>query len=1425
MAELELHVNAEQAIRAVNSLAEALMRNAGAAEQTDRKTKKKSKEDLRAAEAARKHAAAVKQQEQQMSRLRSVMNQLSVAAGTLGVGFGTFKLASLAKETIQLGGRYETLGVVVNTLGKNVGATTLRIKELQKSLEQTGISMIQARNTMARMIGANVDLAHATKLARIAQDAAVIADLNSSEAFERLIYGITSGQVRVLRTMGIFVDFNKALENSAKQANKTVVQLTELEKTNIRAEAVMEAGTRIVNAYTEAMGTAAKQLRSAERYAENAQVAVGSVFLPEYTAAVFAYANALKWIGDNAIAVASYLKSLTMVLVALGIAWVAHFIKMQWATTVLAKQMLYLRMGVNSLRFSFNQLAKAYGPMMLLVAAGYALKEVWEAAALSLKALNDEQEANVNLARANTARRYRQAEVAKRLGLFGGFDPNAQDAEGRAVSAGQQWQQFLDTEKGVEFMRKWKEQGKEVRAITADVNAKMKEMPAFAAVLNREMEEQTGLIDNNSDSLAKAVVDAKAQADLQQKLNDAYGQSDEALEKIRLESDITKQIEEARIKYGAENTVELENQLRAYQALKNIEIDRQALERERTEGLEREARMADYALRARVAQASATGEDVERTQMLARHAKELAEAVERKADAEELNELAAVHGLELLGLMNDRQKELNDAYFEAMQDHKTATVLAEMEAEARAKGTEEAMKQFEQAKAFIQEYNRAIREGQKQEQALALAEAKRLQVEAEQGAESVGTGVSRSLKQALKDSQRDVARFFKDVFNEGVGAFENLFQRVREMITDVFANFLAAKLRDALEAALGDIDFGKIFSKDFKLTKNQRLGLGAAGVGMAIGGYQAGDPLMGAIGGAAAGFAVGGPVGAAVGGVVGFVGGIIGAGKAAKEAAKRMRELRDAIDRTLTQAELEAANNQYALQQQQIRDAAAEQRKKLKEAYPTGEYETLFGRHNPQYDEYQRQLDRINKLEMQRLALLWAQQHIAMMQMRQDYRVRTLRAQGAKAEADAMEFELQQSRERAALLKELGDQAKTSAGKRVIAALDEAQAAERLARAAEIARQKAEALEDLQVRLLRATGAGREADDLAFALQQQREYNQAVRDGADATYLAMLAQVQAAEAAERLAQVERDRTRRMEDLDIRFRQAIGADTREAELVITHLREMADAMRAGADDAELAALAQVHLAEMQRLQHEMAIEAAEAELDAAEKAIKAHEDNAERLLDIAKSLRETSREIGLFGASPAVALAEARAEFERVAKLAMAGDEEAARRLPELARTFTQLSRDFNASGMAFQQDLSWVQAILDQVAAAFEDQATYEQTMLDEAIKRRDLAQEHLDLAKAEFEAWQEWWQLMYNSQLREEEWQEDWIQRLDDLMDDDDSTDDEEWRDDIRDRLDDQTETLSTGFDLTVNRLATMQTALGDKLDVIARRLEALDL
>jgi len=206
--------------------------------------------------------------------------QMAGVVKQLAAAYGVLQMAQYVKDATMLAARYETLGVVMRVVGNNAGYTSAQMEAYTKSLEKAGISMIEARQTLTRMVQANLDLAKSSQLARVAQDAAVIGNINSSEAFQRMVYGIQSGQVEILRTIGINVNFENSYQAVAKATGRVTAQLSEAEKSQIRMNAVMDAGKMIAGTYEAAMGTAGKQVLSLQRHIDNLKVAFGLAFTP-----------------------------------------------------------------------------------------------------------------------------------------------------------------------------------------------------------------------------------------------------------------------------------------------------------------------------------------------------------------------------------------------------------------------------------------------------------------------------------------------------------------------------------------------------------------------------------------------------------------------------------------------------------------------------------------------------------------------------------------------------------------------------------------------------------------------------------------------------------------------------------------------------------------------------------------------------------------------------------------------------------------------------------------------------------------------------------------------------------------------------------------------------------------------------------------
>lgn len=208
------------------------------------------------------------------------LSKAAKAAGILAVALGAVKLAQFAKAAANVAAKNEMLGVVLDQVAKTAGYTQEQTAFAAQSVEAMGITTSAARQSLIQMAQANIEWADASKLARLAQDAAKIANINSSEAFERLVTATQRGNTLMLRTMNLNVNFQKAYKDMRKEIGGVGVELTEQQRVTARLNAVMAAGTQIAGAYEAAQGAVAGQMQSMRRHMEQAQDAVGQTLLP-----------------------------------------------------------------------------------------------------------------------------------------------------------------------------------------------------------------------------------------------------------------------------------------------------------------------------------------------------------------------------------------------------------------------------------------------------------------------------------------------------------------------------------------------------------------------------------------------------------------------------------------------------------------------------------------------------------------------------------------------------------------------------------------------------------------------------------------------------------------------------------------------------------------------------------------------------------------------------------------------------------------------------------------------------------------------------------------------------------------------------------------------------------------------------------------
>jgi len=221
------------------------------------------------------------------------------AAGYFAAIASVAAVGTAIKDATLATARYDTLGVVMLNVGKNAGYSANQIRKYEQQVKASGISMIKTREVVTRMTQAQIDLTKSSDLARIAQDAAVIGNIDSSEAFARMIRGIQSAEVEILRGIGLNVSFEQAYADFAATVGKTASELTTYEKTQARVTAVIKEGRKIQGTYTAAMDTSGKKWLSLNRQISDAQVILGKLFQPAFGAIVDKITESIKAFNES----------------------------------------------------------------------------------------------------------------------------------------------------------------------------------------------------------------------------------------------------------------------------------------------------------------------------------------------------------------------------------------------------------------------------------------------------------------------------------------------------------------------------------------------------------------------------------------------------------------------------------------------------------------------------------------------------------------------------------------------------------------------------------------------------------------------------------------------------------------------------------------------------------------------------------------------------------------------------------------------------------------------------------------------------------------------------------------------------------------------------------------------------------------------
>ncbi len=230
----------------------------------------------------------------------------------------------------------ERMQMSLTALARAHGVSATEANRAVETIRKVGFVSQDAIHAVERLVIADMDLAKAEGLAKLAKDAAAIENIAPGGALEKLMLAIEGGYARGLRSMGIFVDLQKEITIRELQLGRT---LSENEQKQVRYNAIMREAAKVQGAHAAAAESADAQMKALGRDVTGLREALGERFQEQYRALVAGLRDVVGWLKQNTDLLEKFGK------IAL---WVAGVL----ATYALASKIMALAKAIAALRLA-----------------------------------------------------------------------------------------------------------------------------------------------------------------------------------------------------------------------------------------------------------------------------------------------------------------------------------------------------------------------------------------------------------------------------------------------------------------------------------------------------------------------------------------------------------------------------------------------------------------------------------------------------------------------------------------------------------------------------------------------------------------------------------------------------------------------------------------------------------------------------------------------------------------------------------------------------------------------------------------------------------------------------------------------------------------------------------------------------------------
>lgn len=211
-----------------------------------------------------------------LNDLNTTVKKVATSTSSLGSAFASLKSAVLPilaafsfKEIIDQGERLDDVFKKIGQLSKQTGISFQAIENAAKSLSQDGLipledSIVAIRN----LLRTGMSLDQARKLLNAFRESAALGSKDGTslgESIKNASEAFLTGNTRVLKSIGIYINANEAQREYAKSLGKTEKQLTETEKRQAIYNATIQQAAQFTGDYAllqEDFGTKLKTIKN-----------------------------------------------------------------------------------------------------------------------------------------------------------------------------------------------------------------------------------------------------------------------------------------------------------------------------------------------------------------------------------------------------------------------------------------------------------------------------------------------------------------------------------------------------------------------------------------------------------------------------------------------------------------------------------------------------------------------------------------------------------------------------------------------------------------------------------------------------------------------------------------------------------------------------------------------------------------------------------------------------------------------------------------------------------------------------------------------------------------------------------------------------------------------------------------------------------